>query len=67
MRDRADDLHRLDQPEVRPCGRSIVVMSPVMTAFAPNPSRVRNILILLGRRVLRFVEDDERVLSVRRA
>src|SRR5262252_5130745 len=33
------------RPEVRPVGRSICVMSPVITAFAPNPSRVRNIFI----------------------
>jgi len=32
-------------------GKSICVSSPVMTAFEPWPSRVRNISILLGRRV----------------
>ena len=32
-------------PDVRPVGRSIWVMSPVITALAPNPSRVRNIFI----------------------
>ena len=33
------------RPEVRPLGRSICVMSPVITAFDPKPSRVRNIFI----------------------
>ena len=43
--DRADHLHRLDQAGVRPVGRSIWVMSPVITAFEPKPRRVRNIFI----------------------
>ena len=30
---------------MRPAGRSICVMSPVMTAFEPKPRRVRNIFI----------------------
>ena len=37
--------------------------SPVTTIFEPNPSRVRNICICSRRRVLRLVEDDERVVE----
>ena len=33
------------RPDTLPVGRSICVMSPVTTAFEPNPSRVRNIFI----------------------
>ena len=33
------------RPDVRPVGRSICVTSPVITALAPNPRRVRNIFI----------------------
>ena len=35
-------------PEVRLCGRSIWVTSPVTTILLPNPSRVRNIFICSG-------------------
>ena len=38
-------------------------MSPVTTAFDPKPSRVRNIFICSAGRVLRFVENDERVVQ----
>ena len=44
-------------------GRSIWVMSPVTTIFEPKPSRVRNIFICSGARVLRLVEDDEAVVQ----
>ena len=43
--------------------RSICVMSPVTTIFELKPSRVRNIFICSGRRVLGLVEDDERVVQ----
>src|SRR6476659_8299715 len=33
------------RPDWRAAGRSICVTSPVMTAFDPNPRRVRNIFI----------------------
>ena len=35
-------------PEVRLCGRSICVTSPVTTILLPNPRRVRNIFICSG-------------------
>ena len=35
-------------PEVRLCGRSICVTSPVTTILEPNPRRVRNIFICSG-------------------
>ena len=35
-------------PEVRLCGRSIWVTSPVTTILLPNPRRVRNIFICSG-------------------
>ncbi len=44
-------------------GRSICVTSPVITAFESKPRRVRNIFICSRRRVLRFVEDHERVVQ----
>ena len=40
------DVQRFDQARTtRPFGRSIWVMSPVITAFEPKPRRVRNIFI----------------------
>jgi len=38
-------------------------MSPVITAFELLPMRVRNILHLLDGRVLRLVENDERIVE----
>ena len=38
-------------------------MSPVTTAFDAEPEARQEHLHLLGRRVLRFVEDDERVVQ----
>ena len=38
-------------------------MSPVMTIFELKPRRVRNIFICSDGRVLRLVEDDERVVQ----
>jgi hypothetical protein len=43
--------------------RSIWVRSPVTTALAPKPMRVRNIFICSGGRVLRLVEDDEGIVE----
>ena len=52
------------RPEACPRGRSTWVTSPVTTTFEPKPSRVRNICVpRLGGRVLRLVEDDERVVQ----
>ena len=51
------------RPDACSRGRSIWVTSPVTTIFEPNPSRVRNICICSGRRVLRLVEDDEAVVE----
>ena len=50
-------------PDVRPVGRSICVMSPVITAFDPKPEPRQEHLHLFGGRVLRLVEDDERVVQ----
>ncbi len=47
----------------RPSGRSICEVSPVTTTLDPKPIRVRNIFICSARRVLRLVEDDERVVQ----
>jgi len=38
-------FQRFDQPRLFPCGKSICVMSPVITALELKPSRVRNIFI----------------------
>ena len=48
-------------PESSRFGRSICVLSPVITAFEFTPRRVRNIFICAVGGVLRFVEDHERV------
>ena len=52
----------LFRPE-SPRGRSSWVMSPVITILELKPRRVRNILHLLGGRVLSFVQDNEAVVE----
>ena len=47
----------------RPSGRSIWVTSPVTTILEPKPEPGEEHLHLLGRGVLRLVEDDERVVQ----
>ena len=56
---------RLDQAALLPRGRSIWVTSPVTTALAAEADAGEEHLHLLGRGVLRLVENDEGVLSVR--
>ena len=51
------------RPDARGFGRSICVMSPVTTAFEPKPEPGQEHLHLLGRGVLRLVEDDEGVVE----
>ena len=46
-----------------PRGRSIWVTSPVMTIFEPKPKTGEEHLHLLGRGVLRLVQDDEAVVE----
>jgi hypothetical protein len=50
-------------PEVFCAGRSICVTSPVTDRLRVEPDAGEEHLHLLGRRVLRFVEDDERVVE----
>ena len=51
------------RPERSPRARSFCVGSPVTTILEPKPSLREEHLHLLGRRVLRLVEHDERVVE----